>query len=371
MNEPPKVELSVSQFVALTNQIMEYAMPVVTIYGELANFKVAKNRWVYFDLVDEAAKVRFFGTVQHLPGPLEDGLTVRVTGSPRLSPQYGFSVNVQSIQPVGEGSINKAQQLLKQKLEKEGLFAPERKRPLPYPPESIGLITSSEAAAYRDFIKVTNARWRGLKIQLADVAVQGEQSPGQIVAAIECFNSLPEMPEVLVITRGGGSADDLAAFSDERVVRAVAASRVPTMVAIGHEQDVSLAELAADQRASTPSNAAELLTPDKTEVGRQLQQTSRELDRLVETALRQSRQSLANFKQDLGQALIDLVERRRQQLESRQQLLGLLSPLATLKRGYAIVKDQSGQVVRSVSQVKSGQKLSIGLADGQINSRVE
>ena len=259
----PELTLTVSEFVAVLNQTLEFAYPNVTVSGELANFRVSKNRWVYFDLKDEESSVKFFGTIYQLPGPLEDGMMLAVSGMPRLHPLYGFSVNVVSIRPVGEGSIKKAAKLLEAKLAGEGLFDLERKRPLPYPPTHIGLITSAESAAYRDFVKVLGARWGGIKISLIDVQVQGEVSPAQLVAAIEQFNQAAEPPEVLVVTRGGGSAEDLQAFSTEQVTRAVAASRIPTLVAIGHEVDISLAELAADQRASTPSNAAELLVPDR------------------------------------------------------------------------------------------------------------
>mgnify|MGYP000100099152 CR=1 FL=1 len=151
MEEPV---FSVSDFVAVVNQTLEFAYPSVLVQGELANFRVSKNRWVYFDLKDDYSSVKFFGTVYQMPGPLEDGMLVEVRGLPRLHPQYNFSVNVQSIRLVGEGSLKKAAALLKAKLAKEGLFDDERKRPLPYPPGKIGLIASSESAAYRDFIKI-------------------------------------------------------------------------------------------------------------------------------------------------------------------------------------------------------------------------
>jgi exodeoxyribonuclease VII large subunit len=258
-----ELELSVSEFVALLNQTLEFAYPHVTIAGELANFRISKNRWLYFDLKDEGAVVRFFGTVYALPGPLENGMLLKVSGSPRLHPLYGFSVSVLSITPSGEGSIKKAATLLEAKLAAEGLFDPTRKRPLPYPPARIGLIASTESAAYSDFLKVLGERWGGVTIEVIDVQVQGEVAPEQIVQAITRFNQKSLAPDVLVITRGGGSAQDLQAFSSEQVTRAVAASRIPTLVAIGHERDIALAELAADQRASTPSNAAELLLPDR------------------------------------------------------------------------------------------------------------
>ncbi|HZM63792.1 MAG TPA: exodeoxyribonuclease VII large subunit, partial [Candidatus Saccharimonadales bacterium] len=165
--------LTVSEFVALVNQTLEYAYPNVTITGELANFRVSKNRWVYFDLKDTESSIKCFGTVYQLPGPLEDGIMLAVKGAPRLHPLYGFSVNVLSMTPVGEGSIKKAAALLQAKLTAEGLFDAERKRPLPHPPYSIGLITSAESAAYRDFMKILNARWGGVTVTLADVQVQG------------------------------------------------------------------------------------------------------------------------------------------------------------------------------------------------------
>lgn len=364
------IELSVSDFVALHNQIMEYAMPRVVVVGELANLRVSKNRWLHFDLKDAGAKVHFFGTVYHLPGPLEDGMKLKVAGAPRLSPQYGFSINVQSIQMAGEGSIKRAQDLLKVKLTQEGLFAPERKRLLPQAPERIGLITSSEAAAYQDFLKVSGQRWN-LNIQLADVAVQGESAPPEIVQAITDFNALAEPPEILVITRGGGSADDLASFSDENVVRAVAASRIPTLVAVGHERDVSLAELAADQRASTPSNAAELLTPNRREVQANLTKAARQLDSFLDAALFKQKQQLDNNAKTLDVSLHAILNNRRKELTTRNQMLEALSPAATLRRGYAIVTDEVGQVVRSKKQTKHGQRLNLQLSEGQVKIRVE
>ena len=257
------VELSVSQFVDSINQTFEFAYPIISVIGEVANFKISKGTWVYFDLKDDNSSIRCFTSVYKLNFPVEDGMIIKVVGQPKLHNSYGFSFNVQSIQPVGEGTIKKAIDLLEKKLLAEGLFDDKRKRPIPYPPKKIGLITSSESAAYADFIKIINSRWVGLEIVLYSVLVQGDKAPAEICAAIKYFNELAEAPEVLVITRGGGSSEDLWAFSTEEVTRAVAASRVPTLVAIGHEIDLSLAEKAADKRASTPSNAAEILVPDK------------------------------------------------------------------------------------------------------------
>lgn len=361
---------SPSDFVTVFNQTLEYAYPQVVIEGELANFRVNRNKWVYFDLKDEAAKVQFFGNVYALPGPLEDGLTIRVVGQPRLHAQFGFSVNFVSVMPVGEGSINKAAKLLETKLTREGLFDPDRKRFLPYPPSYIGLVASKESAAYADFIKITNERWGRLKIDHIDVQVQGEQAVTDIVKALDYLNQLPKPPEVIVITRGGGSADDLAAFSSEQVTRAVAASRVPTLVAVGHETDVSLAELAADKRASTPSNAAEILVPDKREQQKGLQQSANHLDELFKRSVGLVTEQLATRKEQLNKSVFDLINKQRSQLTNNQRLLGALDPMAALRRGYAVVR-QAGRAVTDGSGLKPKDELSITFYKGGADVTVD
>lgn len=362
---------SVSEFVAVLNQSLEYAYPSVVISGELANFRVSKNKWVYFDLKDEFACVKFFGTVYQLPGPLDDGMMLSVRGAPRLHPSFGFSVNVASIQLAGEGTIKKAADLLAAKLKSEGLFDPSRKRLLPYPPATVGLITSRESAAYHDFVKILSERWGGLEVNLADVQVQGEASPAQVVSAIENFNQLAMPPEVLVITRGGGSAEDLAAFSDERVVRAVAASRIPTLVAIGHEIDSSLAELAADLRASTPSNAAEILVPDKKEVLKQLKSDFVKLNQEISRQFESSRSRNQRLLERLNQSANRQLEIAADGLNSRRQLLTALDPKLPLARGYALVRDEAGKIIRRGRDTSKNAILNIEVSDSVIKSKVE
>ena len=334
MNDTP---LSPSEFVAIFNQTLETAWPVVVIEGELSDFRISKNKWVYFDLKDEQASVHFFGSVYNLPGPLEDGLTVRVIGAPRLHPRFGFTVNVQFMVPIGAGSLRKAFELLRRKLEAEGLFAPERKRPLPPIPETVGLITAGASAAYSDFVKVLSERWGGLEVQLIDVYVQGDQAPAQLSAAVDFFNRLAKPPEVLVITRGGGSLDDLAAFNDERVVRAVAASRTPTLVAIGHEVDISLAELAADVRASTPSNAAALLMPDKKHELSLLKQIKKDISGRLLTVHDELVTAVGDQFTKVQDAAKGLLDNEQNRLAALRQLADLLNPRAALDRGYAIL----------------------------------
>ena len=359
-----------TDFVAVFNQTLELAYPVVAIEGELANFRVSRNRWVYFDIKDELASVKFFGSTYLLPGPLEDGLKLRVVGSPRLHPQFGFSITFQSIQPVGEGAIKKAADLVRAKLEAEGLFAPQRKRPLPEIPRRVGLITAAASAACADFIKILNERWGGVEILLADVLVQGAEAPAAIVTAVEYFEQINPLADVLVITRGGGSAEDLAAFNDERVVRAVAASRTPTLVAIGHEIDISLAELAADMRASTPTNAAQIVVPDRRHIITQHGNVQSGLQKfLLDTMSTIQINSAGNQKYLTGQ-VFSIFDNAKRDAAAMRKLVGVFDPRAALKRGYAIVS-KGREHVRSVGQVTKGDGLNIELADGKINAIAE
>jgi exodeoxyribonuclease VII large subunit len=368
--ESPALEMSVSEFVALLNQTLEYAYPNVVITGELANLRISKNRWVYFDLKDELATVKFFGTVYQLPGPLEDGMLLKVRGQPRLHQLYGFSVNIMSIQPAGEGTIRRAAELLRTKLTSEGLFEESRKRSLPYPPTRIGLIASKQSAAYADFIKILNARWQGIIIELIDVQVQGEVAPAQIVAALEQFNAQAGTPDALVIIRGGGSAEDLAAFSTEQVTRAVAVSRAPTLVAIGHEIDLSLAELAADRRASTPSNAAELLVPDRAQVRAALQTTAGRLQQAGQRQLQLAHMYLQQQATKLEQSLTQLLNQAAIAVKNQAQLLDALNPQAILRRGYAIVR-QDSRPVRSTRSLSAGGIVDVQISDGGFTATVK
>jgi len=358
-----------ADFIAAINQTLEFAYPLVVIEGELSGFRVSKNRWVYFNLKDETTSVPFFGSIYQLPGPLEDGLKLKVLGIPRVHPRFGFAVNFESILPVGEGSLKKAADLLFQKLSAEGLFEPTRKRALPRFIQSVGLITAAGSAAAADFTKILAERWGGVEILLADVFVQGDQAPLQLTWAVEYFNGLSKIPEVLVITRGGGSAEDLAAFNDERVVRAVAASRIPTLVAIGHEVDVSLAELAADQRASTPSNAAQILTPDKNHLLANLQNTSASLAQMFKLLMLSKKQNLQNQQIAMDKHLQNIMVRQLENLQANRRLLQLFDPTAVLKRGYAMVSS-NGKYIKSIRQVKLGGKLNLTVVDGKIDTTI-
>ena len=332
------LRLSVSDFVGLVNQTFEYAMPSVVIVGEVSGLSVRQNKWVRFKLKDELSSVDFFGSIYQMTTPLEDGMIVAVQGRPRLSDKWGFSVSMQSVQAVGEGSIKRSFELLKIKLEAEGLFDESRKRALPELPTHIGVISSIEAAGYIDFTKILNARWGGMKVEVAKTLVQGVRAPGQITRAIEYFNKLGEPPEVLVIVRGGGDADDLAAFNDEALVRAIASSRIPTLVGVGHEIDTTLADLAADVRAATPSNAAQILVPDK----RELIERSWNIVRAIVPSLERRRNEYEREVSDLLARAEQLVALRlttyKNELEYTLRLLAQYNPQTVLARGYALVR---------------------------------
>ncbi len=368
--EENQLEFTPTDFVAIVNQVFETAVPRVTIIGEVSNYRVSRNQWVYFDIKDEFASLKCFMTVYQLSVPIEDGMKVRIVATPKLHPLYNFSLTIQTIVPVGEGSIKKSTDILEAKMRAEGLFEDSRKRSLPFAPEAICLIASGESAAYGDFMKVSKARWGKTRIIHEEVHVQGDLAAKEIVDAIARQNSSPEAPEVLVITRGGGSADDLLAFQDEKLVRAIAASRIPTLVAIGHERDLSLAELAADVRASTPSNAAELLFPS-------LSEERQDLIYLQEALLSQFRKKIAEEEQIITHQLDEVrhiyssaVHNEASWLNTQKVLLDARDPRAILRRGYAQIR-QGSVVIRSAKELQKGDELSLQMVDGQVVATIK
>ena len=274
------------------------------------------------------------------------------------------------MQPVGEGSLKKAYEMLKKKLTAEGLFDVSKKRPLPEDLTRLGVISSTQAAGYADFIKIMNARWGGMQVQVAHTQVQGLDAPDQIMRALQYFNEKGEV-QVIAILRGGGSADDLACFNDEQLVRAVAASRIPVITGIGHEVDESLVDLAADVRASTPSNAAELITKDRKaerqRVERAMLRAGQSLsERVMETRnanrtkvtkiaeglihkyIEPMRQKVQNEMQQMLQKIQGEVEKTQINITQRLKLLEALNPEKVLRQGYAILagKISPGSVVK-------------------------
>ena len=330
--------LTVSDFLASVNQTLEYAYPLIEIEGEISSFKVNQGKYVFFDLKDSAGSVGCFMTVWQLRVPIEDGMKVVVRASAKLTPWGKFSLTIQSIRPRGEGSLKKSFELLKAKLETEGLFAPDRKRALPVIPARVAVISSTAAAGYADFVKILNDRWGGVRVETAHVQVQGEVAPDQMIRAVQYFNEQEHLADVLVITRGGGSADDLAAFNDELLVRAIATSRIPTLVGVGHEVDVTLADLVADVRASTPSNAAQILVPDRGEYSRAVATVLDRAGSRTLYAIDQLEMSAQELLHSAQTAMMQRADNLEARIEHLTQLLGAYDPSRALAKGYAIVR---------------------------------
>lgn len=332
------LQLSVSEFVALTNQTLEYAYPTVSVIGEVTEFRISQGKWVSFKLKDAGAVVGCFLVINQLRMPVEDGMKLLVVANPRLNNKGFFSLNVRAMKPVGEGSIKKGFELLKAKLEAEGLFAPERKRQLPRVPQHVAVISSTESAGYADFCKIINDRWGGMQVEVAHTQVQGVPAPDQMIRAIRYFNSLEVLPEVLVIVRGGGSAEDLMAFNDEPLARAIAESRIPTLVGVGHEVDTTLADMVADVRAATPTNAAEILVPDCNEIIRASHQRAAALGHQLTQAIDEYS---ARTREQLSAAFRRIQEKLEEHFD-RLAILRLataqLNPENILKRGYALLR---------------------------------
>lgn len=355
------LRMSVSDFIALTNQTLEYAYPLIEIEGEVASFKVNQGKYVFFDLKDDGGSIGCFMMAWQLHVSVEDGMKVIVNASPKLTQWGKFSLTVRAIRPSGEGSLKKSFELLKAKLEKEGLFAEDRKRDLPEIPSRVAVISSTDAAGYADFIKILNDRWGGIQVVVAQVQVQGTDAPDQIIQALNYFSSQEDLPEVIVIVRGGGSADDLSTFNDELLVREIATSRVPTLVGVGHEVDVTLADLAADVRAATPSSAAQILVPDKREVIAAVRHKTASLVPRIERIIDDHRAELQGLLKQAFDMIEYKIEQQEAEVGSIKRIIGQLNPRLALKRGYAIV----------MGDVKPGGVIEIEKSDTLITAEVK
>lgn len=330
--------LSVSDFLASVNQTLDYAYPSIEIEGEVMSFKVNQGKYVFFDLKDSGGSVGCFMTVWQLRMPIQDGMKVIVRATAKVTQWGKFSLTVQALRPSGEGSLKKSYELLKKKLNDEGLFAPERKRLLPKIPRHIAVISSTQAAGYADFIKIINDRWGGVCVDVAHTQVQGIDAPDQIIRAIKYFNEQADLPEVLVIIRGGGSADDLSCFNDEQLVREIAASRIPTLVGVGHEVDETLADLAADVRAATPSNAAQIIVPDKREILVGITGAMRLIANTMNAQIETQRARVSDMLGDMLSRIDEQWRLKQDWLGRTVTLLQAYNPAAVLERGYAIVR---------------------------------
>ena len=391
--------LSVWELTSQIKDLLETSFPLVWVAGEVSNLARPRSGHVYLTLKDERAQLRaaiWRNTAARVRFDLDDGLEVICRGHVDVyAPRGSYQLIVDQIQPKGLGALELALRQLRERLGREGLFAAERKRPLPRFVRRIAVVTSPTGAAIRDFLQVLARRWRSADVSIVPSRVQGEGAAEEIAAGIELVNRLIPPVDCLVVTRGGGSLEDLWAFNEEVVVRTIFASRVPVISAVGHEIDVTLSDLVADVRALTPSEAAEFVAPAADELAATLRQHQRRLltalrtrtsaaraqldalarhhvfrrphDRVHELARR-----LDEVESRLARAVRGRLRLARQQADATASQLQSLSPLAVLGRGYSLTKRTAdGQVIRDAAELAPGDQITTRFAAGKATSRVE
>ena len=391
--------LTVTQLNTLIKELLE-SEPLLAnlcVRGELSNYKIYPSGHHYFTLKDSESSLRcvmFKSSAQRLRFRPENGMRVTVSGRVSVYPRDGaYQFYCSGIMPEGTGDLQVAFEQLKAKLEGEGLFDASHKKPLPAFPARIAIITSSAGAAVHDMIRILGARWPMAKVLLLPVRVQGVEAPPEIAGAIRYANEF-QVADLIITGRGGGSIEDLWAFNDERVARAIYASEIPVISAVGHEPDVTISDYVADRRASTPSNAAEIAVPDSREMRellasfeiRSSQAMRKQLSALRERLnnLRSARVLSAptaqfdNRRMELDRMrdrLLAAEERRLSQSRERfvklTSALDAMSPLRVLTRGYAIAAEPDGRSVRSVEELRVGQTLRVCFFDGSADCRVK
>ncbi len=387
---------TVTQFNTLVRDLLEINFTDISIEGEISNYRKYPSGHHYFTLKDESSEigcVMFAGQALRLDFAPEDGMHVIAFGTASVYVERGrYQIMVKRMTPAGLGKLQLAFEKLKEKLRAEGLFDEERKRPIPAFPERIGVITSAEGAALRDILSILSRRYPVVEVLVFPAKVQGEGAAAEIAAAIELahrYHATREPIDTLIIGRGGGSLEDLWAFNEEPVARAIFASNIPVISAVGHEIDFTIADFVADLRAPTPSAAAELATPSRDELlaaveqrvdnlrstqeGR-LEQLQMQLSLLISSyAFRRPVQRLRESQQKMDH-LSDLMLRafRARQLSVRERFERLLTrlegvnPLAVMRRGYSVVRDERGQVIKSVEQVELHERVNIKLHEGAL-----
>lgn len=405
----------VSEFNEFINIYLQSVGEVV-VEGEISEIKISQNKWIFATVKDDKSSLSVFSIVYKISGYdlLEPGMLVHVYGTPRLYTKDGrFSIFAQKIIPAGEGALRLAFEKLKAKLEKEGLFDIERKRKLPLFPEKIGLITAKGSQAYKDFTKVLENRMGGLKIYFHPVAVQGKFSADSIVSALQLLNTKYQDLDLMVITRGGGSLEDLQSLNDEKVARAIFSSRMPVVSAVGHEGDVTISDLVCDLRASTPSNAAELIVKDRREVLKDINFSVMTLKNYLERLLNEKNRQVLSYvfilknaiykktaklhntiakfntqfevfrkhietfatsakstKHRLKTNVFFWLKRHKDSLEALTRLLKSLDYKEVLNRGYSITYGKNGKIIKSAKDISIGEIIKTTIRYGKIISAV-
>ena len=391
--------LSVWQLTAQIKDLLEVSFGSVWVAGEISNLARPQSGHCYLTLKDDQAQIRcamWRNVAARVRFDLHDGLEVVCRGRIDVyGPRGTYQLIIESIEPKGMGALELALRQLREKLAREGLFDPRRKRPLPPFVRRIAVVTSPTGAAIHDFLQVLGRRWRGADVIVVPTRVQGEGAAAEIAAAIATANGLPLAIDCLVVTRGGGSLEDLWAFNEEAVVRAIHASRIPVISAIGHEIDVTLADLVADVRALTPSEAAELVAPAAEDLLARFRQTEKRLSAALRWRLAAAKSRLdavaahRAFRrpleriEDLALRLDELDARANRALRQRLLLartqvqqqaarLESLSPLGVLSRGYSLTQRAAdGRIVRDAAELNPGDKIVTRFGKGSAASRVE
>lgn len=387
---------TVGQLNGQIRQILQSAFPSVQVAGEITNLSRPRSGHLYFTLKDANSAIKAVvwrnsaGRLRFTP---EDGMQVLCQASVDVySPRGDYQLIVSRMDQQGEGALQVALRKLQEKLQAEGLFDSARKRPLPRYPRKIAVVTSPSGAALRDFLEVVRRRWAGIEVIIVPTRVQGVDVGDEIARAIRSVAGIPAV-EAIVVTRGGGSLEDLWGFNDEQVVRAIHSASVPVISAVGHEIDVTLSDMVADRRALTPTEAGELLVPDMAEVREKLDVARQQLRSRLRLQVEQSRQRLAGLadsrlfrdpfqmlrererqldelQQRANRALRNGLESRNSQVASMAGQLESLSPLKVLARGYALAQDTNGTIVRSAGELTPGDEISVRLSRGRVSATV-
>ncbi len=398
MSSAPPRPVSVSELTGHVKAILEGTFPSICVEGEISDLTRPRSGHIYFTLKDEHSQIRgviWRSTAARMTTQLKEGQSVLCFGDVEVYAARGtYSLVVRKVQTQGLGPLQQAFLELKQKLNAEGLFAAERKRPLPRFPKRLGVVTSPSGAAIRDFLKAAAQRWPGVEILIIPTLVQGQGASESIAKAILTAQSMSPSLDTLVVTRGGGSLEDLWCFNEEPVVRAIAQCNIPTISAVGHEVDITLCDLAADVRALTPTDGATCALPDRDLVVRSLTDMRARLDRTARNVIntRQNRLDALQTRSIL-QRPHELVQRRFRQLDeldargrkamfTRMQLnkaklgkaaatLSALSPLNVLARGYSVTLDSDDNTIQNPSQLKPGDVIRSRVEHGDIESVVK
>ena len=374
----------------------------VWVQGEISGAKLYASGHLYFSLKDEGSvisAVMFKGSMMRMEFDPENGMKVLAHGRVSAYPPRGqYQFIADRMIPDGAGALAVAFEQLKARLGAEGLFAPDRKRPLPPHPKRIGVVTSPSGAAVHDIIRVAKKRCPSTEILIFPSLVQGAEAPAYLRGGIQYFNAVKDDPEqgvdLIIIGRGGGSAEDLWGFNDERLARTVAASGIPVVSAVGHEVDFTICDFVADLRAATPSAAAELSLPDKEDLGRRVESLSARLNAAQTTRLKRCRtklnqlaasrvltspegvyrfrrETVAGLEKRMNLSISRHLTHKRQSMERVVASLGALNPLSVLGRGYALVQSQEGRVVSAAARLSVGDRVSLRFADGTAKVSVE